>query len=190
MATPGRPLHWDDSDLHWNDPRLRWGQPFPSITNMSNNRISAVLASTAVTNIMAAIATIRENLPFLIALTLEERHDLAKMGEKRQGAISLGRIFAAQHPEALPGTFDAVEFAKDGTLFDVFAPVVAAIAQLAEDVSDTDLALRNDLMLEFLDLYAFVKAINRNGQYDAFLASVAPIFARGPRTPATPPPGP
>jgi hypothetical protein len=45
-------------------------------------------------------------------------------------------------------------------------------------------------MLEFLDLYAFVKAINRNGQYDAFIQSVAPIFARGPRTPATPPPGP
>lgn len=42
-------------------------------------------------------------------------------------------------------------------------------------------------MLEFLDLYALAKANNRNGQYDAFLASVAPIFARGPRTPVTPP---
>ena len=190
MALPGQPLHFDDPDLHYDDPRLRYGQPFPSITNMSNNHVSAVLASTAVTNIMTAIATIRTNLPFLVHLTLEERHDLVKAGEKRQGAVSLGRIFAGQHPEALPGTFDAVEFAKDGTLFDAYAPVVAAIASLAEDVSDTDLALRNDLMLEFLDLYAFVKATNRNGQYDAFIQSVAPIFARGPRTPATPPPGP
>lgn len=190
MATPGQPLHWDDPDLHFDDPRLRWGQPFPSITNMSNNRISSVLASGAVTNINTAIATIRTNLPFLVHLTKEERHDLVKAGEKRQGAVGLGRIFAAQHPEALPANFDAVEFAKDGTLFDAYAPVVAAIASLAEDVSDTDLALRNDLMLEFLDLYALAKANNRNGQYDAFLDSVATIFARGPRTPATPPPGP
>src|SRR3954471_7064262 len=73
-------------------------------------------------------------------------------------------------------------------LFDAFAPVVAAMASIAEDVSDTDLALRNDLMLEFLDVYAIAKVGNRNGQYDAFLDSVAPIFARGPRTPATPPP--
>jgi hypothetical protein len=75
-------------------------------------------------------------------------------------------------------------------LFDAFTPVVAAIAQLAEDVSDTDLALRNDLMLEFLDLYAFAKANNRDGRYDAFIASVASRFARAPRTPATPPPYP
>ena len=37
-------------------------------------------------------------------------------------------------------------------------------------------------MLEFLDVYAIAKVGNRNGQYDAFLDSVAPIFARGPRT--------
>ena len=72
-----------------------------------------------------------------------------------------------------------------------FNPVVALIAQLNQDVQDTHLALSNDLMLEFLDLYAFARVSNRDGRYDAFIQSVAGRFARPPRAPATPvPPGP
>jgi hypothetical protein len=155
------------------------------------NRISAVLASTAVTNILNAIATIRTNLPFLLNLTEEERRDLVKAGQKSQAVVGLGVIFAQQHPEALPANFNVIEFAKDNDLLTPLQTVAAAVSQLDEDVQDTLLALTNDLMLEFLDLYAIAKANNRDGRYDSFINSVAPRFARARRTTPTPtPPGP
>jgi hypothetical protein len=155
---------------------------------MIQNNISATLAANAVTDITAAIATIRTNLPFLINLTPDQRKSLAHAATSGQGAIQDALTFAAQHPEALPGTFNTVEFAKDGALLTPFAPIVAAIAALNEDVSDTSIALQADLYSEFLDVYAFAKANNRGGAYNSFVDAVKVRFAKSPRKPATPKP--
>jgi hypothetical protein len=134
-----------------------------------------------VTNITTAIATIRTNLPFLLNLTPEQRQSLSHAGSSGQGVIQDALTFASQHPEALPATFNAAEFAKDGALLTPFAPVVAAIASLNEDVSDTMIALQADLYSELLDVYAFAKANNHNGAYNSFVDSVKGRFAKSPR---------
>jgi hypothetical protein len=153
---------------------------------MSKNNISATLTAAAVTNITTAIATIRTNLPFLVNLTPDQRHTLAHAGTTGQGVIQDSLNFAAQHPEALPATFNTAEFAKDGALNSAYAPVVAAIAQLNQDVTDTMISLQGDLYSEFLDVYAFAQANNRNGAYNAFIQSVKTRFARSSKTaPAT-----
>jgi hypothetical protein len=152
---------------------------------MSKNNISATLAETAVTNINTAIATIRTNLPFLLNLTAAQRRDLQHAGSSGQGVIQSALDFVAQHPEALPATFDTAEFAKDGALLTPFAPIVTSIASLNEDVSDTMIALQADLYSEFLDVYAFAKANNRSGAYDTFINAVKGRFARGPRAKKT-----
>jgi hypothetical protein len=129
-------------------------------------------------------------LPFLVHLTLEERRRLVKAGDKSQSAVQAGLTFASQHPEALPSTFDAAEFAKDGALLDPLGQIAAAVASLNEDIQDTLLALNSDLMLEFLDLYAIAKANNRDGRYDTFIQPIKNgRFFRPPR-PATPAPQP
>ena len=148
------------------------------------NLVSADLTTQAVTAINAAVETIRTNLPFLINLTPSQRQTLAHASEAGQGVIQDSLTFVAQHPEAMPGTFDSAEFAKDGALLSVYAPVAAAIATLAEDVDDTMIALQSDLYGEFLDVYAFAQANNRNGAYDTFIQAVKGRFARGPRTSA------
>jgi hypothetical protein len=154
---------------------------------MSKNNISAALAADAVTNITTAIATIRTNLPFLTNLTPEQRHTLAHAGVSGQGAIQDSLNFVQQHPEALPATFNIAEFLKDGALNTAFAPVVAEIAQLNQDVTDTMIVLQGDLYSEFLDVYAYSQANNRNGSYDSFIQSIKSRFARGPKAkPATP----
>lgn len=153
---------------------------------MSKNNISATLADTAVTNINAALAVIRTNLPFLVNLTPEQRHTLAHAGTSGQGVIQDSLTFAVQHPEALPASFNSAEFAKDGTLKTAYAPVVAAIALLNQDVTDTMISLQADLYSEFLDVYAFAQANNRNGAYDTFIQSVKSRFAHSAKAkPAT-----
>jgi hypothetical protein len=175
-----------DSGVRWDTPGLRYDQINAPMS--TPNRISAVLGNPAVTNILAAIATIRTNLPFLLNLTEAERRDLVKAGQKSQAAVGLGLIFAQQHPEALPTNFDVTEYAKDVALLTPLQTVAAAVEGVNEEIQDTLLALTNDLMLEFLDLYALAKASNRDGRYDSFINSVAPRFARPRRTTTTPPP--
>lgn len=155
---------------------------------MTQNNISAVLAPTAAANISNAIATIRTNLPFLLNLTPDQRKTLAHATESGQGAILDALNFAAQHPEALPATFNAAEFAKDGALNAAYAPIVAAVAALNQDVSDTMIALQADLYSEFLDVYAFAKVNNRGGAYSTFVDAAKSRFARSPKakSPAVP----
>ena len=154
----------------------------------TQNLISATLAAQAVTNINAAIATIRANAPFLISLTKQERSSLPRMGAGSIDFVEKTIAFVQQHPEALPATFNTAEYLKDGALNTPLKPLVALMAQLNEDFDDTGLALGSDLLVQSLDVYAFAKATNRNGAYDAYIDSVKGRFARSPRTPATPPP--
>jgi hypothetical protein len=196
MGTPGSPLTWDDPDpqMHWDNPLLRWGGVYPG-TNipMENNNVSAILAAQAVTNILAAVATIRTNAPFLITLTQEQRHDLPKMGPTRRDAVMQSLIFAAQNPTALPGTFDGAEFAKDGALLAPLETAAQAVESVNENIQDTLLALHNDLIMGTFEVYGFAKANNRGGAYDSYINLVKPAFARPRKTattvtpPVTPP---
>jgi hypothetical protein len=181
-------LRYDDPDLRWGDPRLRYGQPFPATTTSMDNRISAVLSDSDVTAINAAIATIRAKLPFLVALTEQQRKTMAKGGTKSQGIIALSANFAAANPTALPTEFDAAEFAKDYALYAKFAPVMASIAQLNEDGGDTLMVLGGELYLQSTTTYAFAKVNNRNGRYDSYITPMKEYFKHPPTTPATPPP--
>ena len=183
---------WDSGAVF--DSIYRYDSEDPRFTNPANtnmlNRVSAVLAAQAVTNTQTAIATIRTNLPFLIQLNAEDRKKMAHGGSKSQGVIQLGLDFAAQNPTALPADFSTVEFAKDGALHDAFESLAATIAQLNDDLQGTLIVLNGELFLQFLDVYAYAKANNRDGRYNSFINAVKERFARPTKpvvTPVTPP---
>jgi hypothetical protein len=194
MATPlrydltlpdGQPLRFDTPGARWDgtvEYVMAASESQNNKTTMNQNLVSAALTAQTVTNINTAIATIRTNLPFLLNLTPEQRRTLQHAASSGQGVLQDTLTFVAQHPEALPATFSTAEFAKDGALLSPFAPVVAAMDQLNTDVNDTFVALQADLYSQFLDVYAFAKANNRNGAYDSYLDSVKGRFAKGPRS--------
>jgi hypothetical protein len=177
-----------DSGARFDDPNVHYDEPSAPLKNMNQNLISSTLTAQAVTDILAAVATIRTKLPFLISLSPEERKRLANITEESQGVVLAALNFAAQHPEAIPATFNLAEFNKDGALLSPLQQVTSAISQLDRDADDTLRALHSDLYGEFLDIYAFAKATNRNGGYDEFINSVKGRFARGPRKKANPTP--
>jgi hypothetical protein len=52
------------------------------------------------------------------------------------------------------------------------------------------MVLNGELFLQFLDVYAYAKANNRDGRYNTFIAAVKERFAKTPKpvtTPVTPP---
>lgn len=153
---------------------------------MSQNKISAVLTPTNLTAITTAVATIRTNSP-LLNLTPAERRSLQSITETSQGVVLASLNFVAQHPEALPASFNTAEFNKDGALLAPLQQMASLIAQLHQDFDDTLRALHSDLYAEFLDVYAYAKANNRTGAYDEFINTVKVRFAKSPRKPKTPP---
>jgi hypothetical protein len=153
------------------------------------NKISAELIAQAVTDINDAYATIRTNIPFLLNLTKEERRSLPRMGAGSMDFVEKTLAFVAQHPEAFPSNFNSAEFLKDGALNTPWKLIMALHRQFNEEMEDTELALNSDLFMAALDAYAYIKANNRNGAYDAYIDSVKARFAKSPRNP-TPPPTP
>jgi hypothetical protein len=148
---------------------------------MSQNKISATLSPAALTAINSALATIRTNLPFLINLSDDERKNMPKAGDGSQSFIQQSLNFASQHPEALPSTFNTVEFTKDGALFSPLTGVHASLSQLQTDLDDTFRALNSDLFAESLDVYAYARANNRSGAFNTYVDSAKARFAQGPR---------
>jgi hypothetical protein len=114
---------------------------------------------------------------------------LRSFGTKSQGIIQQSLTFAAQNATALPGDFNTVEYAKDGALHDQLEAISMSIAQLNDDIQGTLMVLNGELFLQFLDVYAYAKANNRDGRYNSYLALIKPFFTHPAKTtPATPPP--
>ncbi len=177
-----------DSGVLWDDPSVHYDALVaPPNHTMSQNKISAVLAAAALTNINTAIATIRTNLPFLLHLSDEERKVMIKSGDSSAGFIQQSLLFAAQSPEAMLAGFPAAEFAKDGALLTPLQTACNLVAQLHSDCTDTLMTLNSDLMAQSLDVYAGARANNRGGNYSAYVDTAKAHFAKGPRTPKTTP---
>jgi hypothetical protein len=188
----GEPLRFDTPGARWDgtvEEVMAASNTQNNTTNMSSqNIVSAAFTAQAVTNITTAIATIRTNLPFLLNLNDAQRKQLQNITEASQGIVQATINFVAQHPEALPGTFNTTEFNKDAALLAPLQQAASLIASLNTDTSDTLRALHSDLYGETLDVYAFAKAANRAGAYDDYLNTVKTRFATGPRKKKTPTP--
>jgi len=198
----GTPLRFDMilpnvQPLRWDTPGARWdgtveevmaaiNQQNTNTTMSSQNLVSAALAAQAVTNITTAVATIRTNLPFLLNLNDAQRKSLRNTTEASQGIAQATINFVVQHSEALPGTFNLVEFNKDAALLAPFQQVASLIASLNTDTDDTLRALHSDIYSETLDVYAYAKTANRAGAYDDYINTVKTRFSTGPRPQKTP----
>lgn len=108
---------------------------------MTTNQISAKLAQADRDAVMAAIATIKEKLPFLIDLTAEQRKSLPKMGDKSRAFVSKALEVATQNPDFLPRSFDLEEMRRDVELFESLYPVLLSLTQLQELVDDSCVAV-------------------------------------------------
>ena len=73
---------------------------------MSNNRVSAHICANDRQEVMQAIATIRQKLPFVVDLSPEERRSMSKMGDKNQAFARKALEIATQNPDFLPRSFN------------------------------------------------------------------------------------
>lgn len=80
------------------------------------DRINASLTPAQKQAALAALDSARQNLPFLLDLSPEERRRLPHIGESALPFIQKCLEIALQHPEILRGSFDLAGLRKDVVL--------------------------------------------------------------------------
>jgi hypothetical protein len=151
------------------------------------NLVSASLTQAAQTNVLGAINTILENLPFLITLTPEERHALPKMGDGSTAYVTKAYQFANSNTDKLGTDFGMDEYTQDYALYQMMEPIMTPMTELWEKLSDTDLALRSDLMVRSNFAYGMMKVLSKSsGSFDDLRKDMGIRFKRGPRKPKNP----
>ncbi|HEY0551361.1 MAG TPA: hypothetical protein VGF13_17285 [Verrucomicrobiae bacterium] len=186
-------LRWNAPGLKWNGRGLSWNGFVPSITAMTpDNRISTSLTAQDVTDILAAVTTIRTKLPFLLSISNAERMEIPKMGDKSVGFDDKCKTYMGSNPEFLPGFVSTAEISKDrelrGKLMEVFAPLTT----LCESVNDTLLIANSEIWMADLAYYQTVREAARRGRAgaDTIYNDLRGRFPGGNPQPAPPPPGP
>jgi hypothetical protein len=145
---------------------------------MTTNQISATMTKADRDAVLAAVATIKEKLPFLMDLTPEQRTSLPKMGDKSQAFVNKALEVATQNPDFLPRSFDLEEMKRDVELFQALYPVFLSLTQLQELVDDTVMAVGSDAYAAALVVYNFAKASGKGSGLDAVADEMGKRFAR------------
>ncbi|MBL9114228.1 MAG: hypothetical protein JNJ83_04425 [Verrucomicrobiaceae bacterium] len=185
-----QPLTWSNN-LVWNAPGAVWNgfvaQPKHPMTN--DNKISATLSAQDMTDILAAFATVKAKMPFLINLSLEEKRRMPTISTERGGMVDTFTMEMDAHPDLIPGFLDLPELVMDKALFLQLDELRAKAEELCEGIKDTQQAVGSDMYLAYLSFYNSVKqAVKRSVVgADAIFQNLRRFFQRGGGTPPTPP---
>ncbi len=145
---------------------------------MIENRISASLAPEDKDQIMAAIATIKEKLPFLKGLGPDESRSFARLGDRSRGFVAKALEVAVQNPDFLPRSFDIEEMRKDVELFEALYPIVLGLSQLQELLDDTIAIVGSEAYMAALAVYDYAKKAQGDSGLEAAVDDMARRFAR------------
>lgn len=159
-----QPLAWDSPGLVWDAPQVTWDGDVPETSTHNrtmDNRISATLSAQDRTDILAALQTIEDKLPFLINLTVEEKSSLPKMSTFRAGMDEAFAQEIAAHPEMVPNFVDTAELAKDRALRLALQDIFQRACAICEGVEDTMTAAGVDTYLAYLSFYNNVKQASK-----------------------------
>jgi hypothetical protein len=154
---------------------------------MSYQNINAALSDAELQAIKQAIATIQQNLPFLITLSADERKRLYKMGDKRLAFVQNSLNAAQSNRNILPASFDLDGFANDYRLTSSLSELLMLLRQLTEQVDDTLMAVSSESMSSSLTVYDYVKtAAKKTPGLKAIAEQLGTLFKAMKTKPAKP----
>ena len=124
---------------------------------MSYQNISESISFESLKAIKEAINVITTNLPFLIALSAEERRALTKLGPKSVDFVRDCKTVANNYPQILPSGFNVAELDKDSLLFEQLSEIKMLLNSFNEKLNDTTMAVGSEAMKASLTTYDYVK---------------------------------
>jgi hypothetical protein len=127
---------------------------------------------------MSAIATISQNLSFLVDLSPEERRTMSKLGDRNRAFTRKALEIATQNPDFLPRSFDVEELRRDFELFEALQPMLLALTRLQELIDDTAVAAGNEAYAAALEVYRYAKANGTVAGLDKLVDEMGQRFAQ------------
>jgi hypothetical protein len=187
------PLRWDmtlpdGEPLRWDDPRFVWDGFVPEENNapklMTQNLIDLQIPDADWLAIDAALLTLETKLGAkLLDLTVDQRKELTKMGDKSEAFCRQALINGRQNAAALPPQTVTDLTAEEGDLanLDKLRPRLVRLMSLTEKGDDTEMALGSDIMVFSLTLYGVLQAIGQGGGLDDLRAQMKARFVGRPK---------
>ncbi|WP_394537685.1 hypothetical protein PRJ39_16475 [Lysobacter enzymogenes] len=154
---------------------------------MSQNLIDLTLSAESLAAIDEALAVLETHLAGLVALPLEQRRQLTKMGDKSEAFCRQAVNVMNENPGILPRNFEVEALRRDLVLLDTLRPRALRLTRLHERVRDTETALGSDLMTNSLEGYAFLKIAGKSEGLEALRQMLSARFNRTSAKRAEPP---
>ena len=146
--------------------------------NVIPNRISVVLSAEDRAAILVAINVLKERLPFLIGLDPEERKNMLKAGDRDRAFIDKSFDVGQKIPDYLPKALNMDEMNKDMELMDALYPIMLAISQLAEKLSDTYAIAASEAYAAALMIYRNAKDAKGSEGLEEAIGDLGRRFSR------------
>lgn len=124
----------------------------------TENVLSVEISKAELQEIKDALAKIRNTLaPYLIALTPEQRMTIPKMSDRTKPFVGKAMGYAVSDAKFVPPYLDIQEMKKDYDLTLALVPIHREIAQLENNISDTQMLAGSEAYVAALNFYNSVK---------------------------------
>ncbi len=145
------------------------------------NKISLDIASDTLQSVKASIASIKQNLPFLLSLTPDDRQSMPKMGDKTFAFVKKSYEYATQNPELVPSYVDIEEMRKDVETVEKLQSVYMLLNELHSKLDDTMMIAGSEAYVASLSFYGAVKeAAKKNvGAAKPIVEDLSARFVKG-----------
>jgi len=141
------------------------------------NKISADFTAANKDAVLLKIKELKETMPFLVNLSVEDRKRLKGIGTKNLDYVQKCLEGALAFPDEMKKSFDINEFKRDVTLFNNLLGVQIACLSLLELVDDSMKAAGIDAMTSSSEVYGALKASAKsNANVKAIVAEIAIRF--------------
>lgn len=124
---------------------------------MDPNRVSADFTTVDQERALTLVGSLRQKMPFLVDLSVEERVKMPKLGDKSHTFVRKALEIGTQHPAMLPASF-LEEMRKDAQLFEALAPIKLAVDLLKKQIDDTLTQVGAEAYAAARTVYAVTKA--------------------------------
>lgn len=145
---------------------------------MTTRTVDATLSQQEIDTIITALKTIREQLPFLVGLSIQERRQLPKMGRKAQTFSVRALDMAVQHSNVMPRHLDIAAARRDVALFESLNPILQAVNHLRELLEDTQMLAGSEAYAAARLAYSSAKVSGKNLGLDEIVTDLSQQFRR------------
>lgn len=146
---------------------------------MTQNRIHLTLTSQYLEEqVDKALDTLDAFTQGMISLSPDERKSMTKMGDKSEAFCRLAIDVFKQNEKILPKTFDMESYLLDLASLDMLRARLVRLNRISQMLSDTEMALGSDLMVNSLEGYSYLKIAGKSLGLDDLRGQLGARFSR------------